>query len=336
MDIDQLLADAIGRNASDLHLSVGLSPKVRVDGEIRNLSDLPLKQTELEDVAQHILSSSDYQAFEKTLEYDGAYEVEGLSRFRVNLFCQQRGLGAVFRVVPYSIPSLDALEFSSIFKELSGLSEGLVLVTGPTGCGKSTTLASMIDYINKNRQKHVITIEDPIEFIHTSNQCLINQREIHNSTKSFNSALRSALREDPDIILIGEMRDLETIRLVLRAAETGHLVFSTVHTSTAARTINRIIDVFPGDEKNLIRSMLSESLKGVISQKLLPLKTGGRVAAHEIMVNTTAIMNMIREDKIPQIYSAIQTGKTFGMQTMAQATEELMCKNLINAVILDD
>jgi twitching motility protein PilT len=268
--------------------------------------------------------------FEEFLETDFSFDVPGVARFRVNAFNHNRGAGGVFRTIPSKVLSMDDLGMGQVFKDVSMLPRGLVLVTGPTGSGKSTTLAAMIDYINDNKFDHILTIEDPIEFVHESKKCLINQREVHRDTHGFNEALRSALREDPDIILVGELRDLETIRLALTAAETGHLVFGTLHTTSAAKTIDRVVDVFPGDEKSMVRSMLSESLQAVISQTLLKRPEGGRIAAHEIMIGTPAIRNLIREDKVAQMYSAIQSGAALGMQTMDQCLKELLAKRKIN------
>jgi twitching motility protein PilT len=262
--------------------------------------------------------------FEEFLETDFSFEVPGVARFRVNAFNQNRGAGAVFRTIPSKVLSMEDLGMGQTFKDISMVPRGLVLVTGPTGSGKSTTLAAMIDYVNDNRYDHILTIEDPIEFVHESKKCLVNQREVHRDTHGFNEALRSALREDPDIILVGELRDLETIRLALTASETGHLVFGTLHTTSAAKTIDRVIDVFPAEEKAMIRSMLSESLQAVVAQTLLKKTNGGRVAAHEIMIGTPAIRNLIREDKVAQMYSAIQTGSALGMQTLDQCLTNLV------------
>ncbi|MCG8486999.1 MAG: type IV pilus twitching motility protein PilT, partial [Chromatiales bacterium] len=268
--------------------------------------------------------------FEEFLENDFSFEIPGLARFRVNAFNQARGASAVFRTIPSKVLTLDDLGCPQIFRDIVDVPRGLVLVTGPTGSGKSTTLAAMMDYKNDNDYSHILTIEDPIEFVHSSKKCLINQREVHRDTLGFAEALRSALREDPDIILVGELRDLETIRLALTAAETGHLVFGTLHTSSAAKTIDRIIDVFPAGEKSMVRSMLSESLRSVVAQTLLKKIGGGRIAAWEIMVGTPAIRNLIREDKVAQMYSAIQTGQAAGMQTMDQALKELVQKGVVS------
>ncbi|HFC29859.1 MAG TPA: type IV pilus twitching motility protein PilT, partial [Oceanospirillales bacterium] len=267
--------------------------------------------------------------YEEIWEIDFSFEIPGLARFRVNAYNQNRGCAAVFRTIPTEILTLEDLNCPPIFKELISVPRGLILVTGPTGSGKSTTLAAMIDYINKNEHGHILTIEDPIEFVHTSNKCLINQREVFRDTQSFSKSLKSALREDPDIILVGELRDLETIELALTAAETGHLVFGTLHTSSAAKTIDRIIDVFPAGEKPMVRSMLSESLRAVIAQTLLKRVGGGRVAAHEIMVGIPAIRNLIREDKVAQMYSSIQTGQSYGMQTLDQCLLDLVKKGVV-------
>jgi twitching motility protein PilT len=276
-----------------------------------------------------IMNDKQRKAFEEFFETDFSFEIPDLARFRVNAFNQSRGAGAVFRTIPATILTLEDLAAPKIFKDISMYPRGICLVTGPTGSGKSTTLAAMIDYINDNRPDHILTIEDPIEFVHESRRCLINQREVHRDTLGFNEALRSALREDPDVILVGEMRDLETIRLALTAAETGHLVFGTLHTSSAAKTIDRIIDVFPAGEKAMVRSMLSESLRAVVAQTLLKRIGGGRMAAWEIMVGTPAIRNLIREDKVAQMYSAIQTGQANGMQTLDQCLQDLTRKSLV-------
>jgi twitching motility protein PilT len=268
--------------------------------------------------------------FEKHLEIDFSFEVPGVARFRVNVFNQNRGAGAVFRTIPAKVQSMDELGMGEVFRKMTDAPRGLVLVTGPTGSGKSTTLAAMIDYLNTHRHHHILTIEDPIEFVHEPRKCLINQREVHRDTRSFATALRSALREDPDVILVGEMRDLETIRLALTAAETGHLVFGTLHTTSAAKTIDRVVDVFPGDEKSMVRSMLSESLLAVVSQTLVKKVGGGRIAAHEIMLGTSAIRNLIREDKVAQMYSAIQSGGALGMQTLDMSLKELLARGVIS------
>lgn len=329
MDITQLLEFSVQQGASDLHLSVGQPPIIRIDGDVQRIDAPDFEREQLQTMVYDIMSDEQRRGFEADLEADFSFEIPGVARFRANIFNQNRGVGAVFRTIPSKILTLEDLEAPEIFKNISSFPRGLVLVTGPTGSGKSTTLAAMVDYINKRSPYHILTVEDPIEFVHQPMRSLINQREVHRDTKSFNNALRSALREDPDVILVGEMRDLETIRLALTAAETGHLVFGTLHTSSAAKTIDRIIDVFPADEKEMVRSMLSESLRAVISQTLLKKTTGGRVAAHEIMVVNTAIRNLIREAKVPQMYSVIQTSRQIGMQTMDQNLQELMQKNII-------
>ena len=329
MDIAELLAFTVKNKASDLHLSAGLPPMIRVDGDVRRINLPPLEHKELHDMIYDIMSDFQRKEYEEHYEIDFSFEIPGLARFRVNAFNQNRGCGAVFRTIPTEILTFEDLNCPAIFKEIVDVPRGLVLVTGPTGSGKSTTLAAMVDYINKKEHGHILTIEDPIEFVHTSNKCLVNQREVHRDTKSFENALRSALREDPDIILVGELRDLETIRLALTAAETGHLVFGTLHTSSAAKTIDRIIDVFPAGEKPMVRSMLSESLRSVIAQTLIKRVGGGRIAAHEIMIGIPAIRNLIREDKVAQMYSSIQTGQSIGMQTLDQCLIELVRKGLI-------
>ncbi|MDF1693218.1 MAG: type IV pilus twitching motility protein PilT [Zhongshania sp.] len=330
MDITELLAFSAKQNASDLHLSAGLPPMIRVDGDVRRINLPPLEHREVHSLIYEIMNDRQRRDYEEFLETDFSFDVPGVARFRVNAFNHNRGAGGVFRTIPSKVLSMDDLGMGQVFKDISMLPRGLVLVTGPTGSGKSTTLAAMIDYINDNKFDHILTIEDPIEFVHESKKCLINQREVHRDTHGFNEALRSALREDPDIILVGELRDLETIRLALTAAETGHLVFGTLHTTSAAKTIDRVVDVFPGDEKSMVRSMLSESLQGVISQTLLKRPEGGRVAAHEIMIGTPAIRNLIREDKVAQMYSAIQSGAALGMQTMDQCLKTMLSKRLIN------
>jgi len=329
MDITELLAFSAKQGASDLHLSAGLPPMIRVDGDIRRINLPALDHKEVHRLVYDIMNDKQRKDFEEYLETDFSFEVPGVARFRVNAFNHNRGAGGVFRTIPSTVLTMDQLGLGQVFKDLADLSRGLVLVTGPTGSGKSTTLAAMVDYVNENKYNHILTVEDPIEFVHESKKSLVNQREVHRDTLGFNEALRSALREDPDVILVGELRDLETIRLALTAAETGHLVFGTLHTSSAAKTIDRIVDVFPAEEKSMVRSMLSESLQGVISQTLLKKKGGGRVAAHEIMVGTPAIRNLIREDKIAQMYSAIQTGSAYGMQTLDQSLSNLLKQGVI-------
>ncbi len=330
MDITELLAFSAKQGASDLHLSAGLPPMIRVDGDVRRINLPPLEHQEVHSLIYEIMNDKQRKDFEEFLETDFSFEVPGVARFRVNAFNQNRGAGAVFRTIPSKVLTMEDLGMGQVFKDVSMVPRGLVLVTGPTGSGKSTTLAAMVDYINDNRYDHILTIEDPIEFVHESKKCLVNQREVHRDTHGFNEALRSALREDPDIILVGELRDLETIRLALTASETGHLVFGTLHTTSAAKTIDRIIDVFPAEEKDMVRSMLSESLQAVISQTLLKKVNGGRVACHEIMIGTPAIRNLVREDKVAQMYSAIQTGASVGMQTLDQHLQELVEKRLIS------
>ena len=330
MDIAQLLAYGVKQNASDLHLSAGLPPMIRVDGDIRRINVPEMDHKQVHDMVYDIMSDKQRKDYEEYWETDFSFEIPGLARFRVNAFNHNRGSGAVFRTIPSKILGLEELGAPKIFQDISEFPRGIVLVTGPTGSGKSTTLAAMVDYKNDTEYGHILTVEDPIEFVHESKKCLVNQREVHRDTLGFNEALRSALREDPDTILVGEMRDLETIRLALSAAETGHLVFGTLHTSSAAKTIDRIVDVFPGGEKSMVRSMLSESLKAVIAQTLLKKTGGGRIAAHEIMIGTPAIRNLIREDKIAQMYSAIQTGQSIGMQTLDQDLKALLTKGVIS------
>jgi twitching motility protein PilT len=330
MDIAELLAFSVKNNASDLHLSAGLPPMIRVDGDIRRINVPALDHKTVHGLIYDIMNDKQRKDFEEFLETDFSFEIPGLARFRVNVFNQNRGAGAVFRTIPSNILTLEDLGCPKSFEAISDNNRGLVLVTGPTGSGKSTTLAAMINYLNENDFAHILTIEDPIEFVHQSKKCLVNQREVHRDTLGFSEALRSALREDPDIILVGEMRDLETIRLALTAAETGHLVFGTLHTSSAAKTIDRIIDVFPAGEKDMVRSMLSESLRAVISQTLMKKIGGGRTAAWEIMIGTPAIRNLIREDKVAQMYSAIQTGQSIGMQTLDQHLQDLVAKGVVS------
>jgi len=329
MDIAELLTFSVNNGASDLHLSAGMPPMIRVDGDMRKVNVPVLDHKTVHSLVYDIMNDKQRKDYEEFFETDFSFDIPNLARFRVNAFNHNRGAGAVFRTIPSEILSLEDLGTPQIFKDISENPRGLVLVTGPTGSGKSTTLAAMVDYINKKSYHHILTIEDPIEFVHESKKSLINQREVHRDTRGFNEALRSALREDPDVILVGEMRDLETIRLALTAAETGHLVFGTLHTTSAAKTIDRVIDVFPAAEKTMVRSMLSESLRAVISQTLLKKIGGGRIAAWEIMIGTPAIRNLIREDKVAQMYSAIQTGSAVGMTTLDQYLTDILRKGLI-------
>ncbi|HEV8237692.1 MAG TPA: type IV pilus twitching motility protein PilT [Gemmatimonadaceae bacterium] len=332
MDIAELLAFSVKNKASDLHLSAGLPPMIRVHGDIRRINLPPMEHEDVHSMIYDIMTDAQRKIYEENLECDFSFAVPNLARFRVNSFVQQRGAAAAFRTIPSKVLSLEELNTPKVFAELTTRPRGLILCTGPTGSGKSTTLAAMVNHVNENEFGHILTIEDPVEFLHESKKCLINQRELGPHTLSFPNALRAALREDPDYILVGEMRDLETIRLAMTAAETGHLVFATLHTSSAAKTVDRIIDVFPAAEKDMVRAMLSESLVAVISQTLLKTKDGqGRVAAHEIMIGTPAIRNLIRENKVAQMYSSIQTGQSIGMQTLDQNLIDLVRRNVISA-----
>lgn len=324
MTLTELLTWAVEEKASDLHLSADMPPMVRVDGDMCRLNDAAMGPREVYRLIQGSMTETQSQSWEQSRECDYSFSVEGLSRFRVNAFMQSRGASAAFRVVPSRVKTLDELETPSVFRQIAREPNGLVLVTGPTGSGKSTTLAAMVDEVNRNQKAHILTIEDPIEFIHAPINCMVNQRELGEHTHSVGAALKSALREDPDVILVGEMRDLETIQLALTAAETGHLVFATLHTSSAPKTIDRIIDAFPSADKPMIRMMLSESLRAVVSQTLLKKQGGGRVAVHEIMLGTPSIRNLIREGKVAQMMSSIQTGSQHGMQTMEQAVQKLL------------
>jgi len=340
--IDELLHFAVDQGASDLHLSSGSIPMIRVHGKMRKLALPELHPDVIREALHDILSEDQKERLEEQKEIDLSHVLydedvipgklaKPKARFRVNIFSQIQGLAAVFRTIPGDIKSFEELGIPEVLKDLAMKDRGLVLLTGPTGSGKSTTLATMVDHINEYKNLHIITIEDPIEFFHNSKNCMINQRELGANTHSFANALRSALREDPDVILVGEMRDLETISLALTAAETGHLVLATLHTSSAAKTIDRIIDIFPSGQKTQVRSMLAESLEAVVSQKLLPKKDGkGRIVACEVMVATTAVRNLIREDKIYQIPSVIQAGAKAGMQTLDQDLQRLMAKGVID------
>lgn len=331
MDISELLAFSHKNKASDLHLSAGMPPMIRVDGDMKRINLPVLGSETVLKMIFDIMNDQQRKTYEENLEVDFSFEIPNVARFRVNAFTQDRGAAAVFRTIPSVVLSLDDLDAPQIFREICMKPRGLVLVTGPTGSGKSTTLAAMVDYINDKHKAHILTVEDPIEFVHQSKKCLVNQRELNKDTHSFDNALRSALREDPDIILVGELRDLETIRLAMTAAETGHLVLATLHTSSAPKTIDRVVDVFPAEEKSMVRSMLSESIQAVIAQTLIKKVGGGRIAAHEIMMGTPAIRNLIREDKIAQMYSMIQTGQSEGMQTLDQCLEVLVRDRLITA-----
>jgi twitching motility protein PilT len=330
VDIAQLLTFSVKQGASDLHLSAGVEPMIRVDGDLKRINLPPLDHKQVHDMIYDIMNDRQRKAYDEFFETDFSFEIPGLARFRVNAFNHARGAGGVFRTIPSKVLSLEDLKCPSIFKDIAETPRGLVLVTGPTGSGKSTTLAAIINYINENDFGHILTIEDPIEFVHTSKKCLINQREVHRDTLGFSEALRSALREDPDTILVGEMRDLETIRLALTAAETGHLVFGTLHTTSASKTIDRVVDVFPAAEKDMVRAMLSTGLRAVIAQTLMKRRGGGRIAAHEILIGTPAVRALIKENKIAQMYSTIQTSAKDGMQTLDQCLKDLVRRGLVD------
>ncbi|RMF63777.1 MAG: type IV pilus twitching motility protein PilT [Calditrichaeota bacterium] len=331
VDLDRLLAFAVQKEASDIHLSAGSPPVLRIHGTLRRLENTPLTSGGLRAVFREILTESQLQTLEKNLELDFAYAIPKVARFRTNLYFQLRGEAAAFRTIPDRVRSLEELRVPKGLYGLCRQKKGIVLVTGPTGSGKSTTLAAMIDLINQERREHILTIEDPIEYVHQNKNCLINQRELGPHTHSFANALRSALREDPDVILVGEMRDLETISLALTAAETGHLVFATLHTLSAAETVNRIVDVFPSEQQGQIRAMFANAVQGIIAQRLLPTRDGrGRVAVHEVLIATSAVRNLIREEKSHQLHSAIQTGASYGMQTMDQALKRYLDEGIIS------
>ncbi|MEO0096142.1 MAG: type IV pilus twitching motility protein PilT [candidate division WOR-3 bacterium] len=330
-EIERLLKQTVDSNASDLHLSAGSPIMMRIHGAMKKLNENDAHPEFIQKLVYDILNEKQKVELESEKEIDFSLHLPEIGRFRVNIFKQRKGIGAVFRVIPERIPSMEEIGLPKVIQELIDLDYGLIVVTGPTGSGKSTTLAAMIDYINTNKDGHIITIEDPIEFIHKSKKCIVNQREVGSDTHSFSKALRSALREDPDYILVGEMRDLETISLALTAAETGHLVFATLHTSSASKTVTRIIDVFPADQQDRIRVQLSESLQGVIAQRLYPRKDSpGRIAAFEILIATQAVRNLIREQKVYQIESVIQTGRQFGMQDMEQSKRKLVAEGKLS------
>jgi twitching motility protein PilT len=330
MDITQLLAFGVEQGASDCHLSAGEPPMIRIHGDLKKLDHAPLTKEEAHALVYDIMNDAQRKAFEETHECDFSFEMGTVARFRVNVFMQRKGEGAVFRTIPTKILTLEQLEMPAILKQLCEKEKGLILVTGPTGSGKSTTLAGMVDYLNETFEGHILTVEDPIEFVHQSKKCLVNQRELGPHTNSFANALRAALREDPDVILVGEMRDLETIQLALTAAETGHIVFGTLHTSSAPKTVDRIIDVFPPNQQAQIRAQFAESVEAVITQTLLKKKGGGRIAALEIMTGTTAVRNLVREGKIHQIPGTMQVSQKDGMQTMDMALQNLVSRGLVS------
>jgi twitching motility protein PilT len=330
MDITQLLAFGVEQGASDCHLSAGEPPMIRIHGDLKKLDHAPLTKEEAHALVYDIMNDAQRKAFEETHECDFSFEMGTVARFRVNVFMQRKGEAAVFRTIPTKILTLEQLEMPAILKQLCEKEKGLILVTGPTGSGKSTTLAGMVDYLNESFEGHILTVEDPIEFVHQSKKCLVNQRELGPHTNSFANALRAALREDPDIILVGEMRDLETIQLALTAAETGHIVFGTLHTSSAPKTVDRIIDVFPPNQQAQIRAQFAESIEAVVTQTLLKKKGGGRIAALEIMTGTTAVRNLVREGKIHQIPGTMQVSQKDGMQTMDMALQSLVSRGLVS------
>jgi twitching motility protein PilT len=329
LEVTELLKFTLDNKASDLHLSGKTQPIVRIDGELQRIKTDELTGDSIRAMLFSVMTEEQRAMYERDLELDFAISFGENARFRVNAFTNRLGSAAVFRVIPTKIPTMQQLDLPPIMKRLAELEKGLVLVTGPTGSGKSTTLAAMINHINANEAVHILTVEDPVEFYHPSQKALVNHREVGNDTRSFARALKSALREDPDVILVGEMRDHETIALALTAAETGHLVFGTLHSNTASKTIDRIIDVFPAAEKEMVRAMLSSSIQGIISQTLLRKDGGGRVAAYEIMVGTNAVRNLIRENQLAQIYSMIQTGSRYGMQTMEDSVNDLLAAGAI-------
>jgi len=329
MNITDLLAFGAANGVSDFHLSAGVEPMVRVSGDMRRVNVPPLDHTQVRDMIYDVMNDKQRKEYEKYLECDFSFEIPGVARFRVNAYVHSRGAGAVIRTIPSKILSLEQLKTPGILKPISMTHKGIVTVTGGTGSGKSTTLAAMMNYRNETEYGHILTVEDPIEFVHPCKRCLITQREVKRDTLSFENALRSALRQDPNVILVGELRDLETIRMALSASETGHVVFGTLHTNNAAKTIDRIVEVFPASEKPTIRTMLSESIQAIIAQCLLKKIGGGRVAAHEILIGTPAIRNLIRENKVAQMYSAMQTGQKFGMQTLDQNLERLVQQKIV-------
>lgn len=330
VDINKLLKYAFDKGASDLHITVGTSPVFRIDGELKRLDIAPLTPADTEEMARILITDHRFEKFVEKGELDFSYGLAGVSRFRVNAYHQRGCIGLVARVIPTAVPSLEALGMPEILRRFCHKPQGLLLVTGPTGSGKSTTLAAMIDYINRQMRKHIITLEDPIEYLHKHQLSMVNQREIGFDTQDFASGLRASLRQDPDVILVGEMRDLETISTAITAAETGHLVFATLHTSDAPQTIDRIIDVFDGDQQSQVRTQLASVLVGIISQRLFPKISGGRTVATEILVNTPAVANLIRSEKVHQIKSMMQTGRDQGMHTLESSIKELLSGNVIS------